>query len=112
VCASWTSQPWPVYWSADFSRRVGLSKLAFPEKHINLSLVKQVSVINIEETIGKTVGRRKPPNHLCPKTHSIERSKGWYKAFPIGSPPRGIQRFQTHEEANQWILKNTVVKIN
>ena len=29
----------------------------------------QVSVINIEESIGKTVGRRKPPNYLCPKTH-------------------------------------------
>ncbi len=70
----------------------------------------KVSVINIEETIGKTVGRRRPPNHLCPKNHSIQRSKDWHNAFPIGSPPRGVHRFHTHEEANLWILKNTIVK--
>jgi len=70
----------------------------------------QVSVINIEETIGKTVGRRKPPNHLCPKNHSIERSKGWHEAFPIGYPPRGVFRFKTHQDANSWMQKIIKVK--
>ena len=72
--------------------------------------MKQVSVINIEETIGKTVGRRRPPNPLCPKDHSIERSKGWKKAFPTGYPSRGVFRFKTHEEADEWMRKNIRVK--
>lgn len=72
--------------------------------------MSRVSVINIEETIGRTVGRRKPPDHLCSKTHSIERSRGWHKALPSGYPPRGVFRFHTHEEANIWKLKNMKVK--
>ncbi len=72
--------------------------------------MKQVSVINIEETIGKTVGRRRPPNHLCPKAHSIKRSKDWFKAFPVGYTPRGVFRFKTHEEADEWMRKNIRVK--
>lgn len=74
--------------------------------------MSQVSVINIEEIIGKTVGRRGAPNHLCTKTHSIARSKGWHEAIPSGYPPRGVFRFHTHEEANIWKLKNMKVKKN
>jgi hypothetical protein len=74
--------------------------------------MKQVSVINIEETIGKTVGRRRPPNHLCPKDHSIQRAKDWQKALPIKFPPKGVFRFKTHEEADLWMKKNTRVKGN
>jgi hypothetical protein len=72
--------------------------------------MKQVSVINIEETIGKTVGRRRPPNHLCTKTHSIQRAKDWQKALPVRLPPRGVFRFNSHEEADLWMTKHTGVK--
>ncbi len=72
--------------------------------------MSQVSVINIEENIGKTVGRRRPPNHLCSKTHSIQRAKDWQKALPVRMPPRGVFRFSSHEEANLWMTKHTGVK--
>ncbi len=58
--------------------------------------MKQVRIINIEETIGKTVGRRLPPDPLCPKNHSIASSKSWKKAFPYGYPRRS--RIMEEEE--------------
>lgn len=72
--------------------------------------MSRVSVINIEETIGKTVGNRRPPNHLCPKVHSIQRAKDWQEAFRIPLPPKGVFRFSTHEEADTWMRMNTRVK--
>jgi hypothetical protein len=71
--------------------------------------MRGVSVINIEETIGKTVGHRGLPNHLCPRIHSIQRAKNWQKSFPIPFPPKGVFRFMTHEEADTWMKINTRV---
>ena len=74
--------------------------------------MKQVSVINIDDPAGKTVGRRRPVNPLCTETYSIQRAKEWQKALPVKLPPRGVFRFKTHEEANEWMSKNTRVKPN
>ena len=59
-------------------------------------------VINVEEFIGKTVGRRVPPS-----------GAGLQKTFnqvlvsqKMGIGIRGVFRFKSHEEANQWTMKN------
>ncbi|MDP4623623.1 MAG: hypothetical protein NWT08_00655 [Akkermansiaceae bacterium] len=64
-------------------------------------------IINMEETIGKTVGRRNQSSPLDPVQHSIKRAKGWCDAFPPMMTPKGVYRFKTHEEAEQWTTKNT-----
>jgi hypothetical protein len=62
------------------------------------------TVINLEETIGKTVGRRKPPvDPLRVADSSIQRAVDYQRAFPCVMPKRGVYRFRTHEEADQWM---------
>jgi hypothetical protein len=68
-------------------------------------------VVNLEEKIGKTVGRRGAPNPL--KTHpgEIADAKAWSRAFPSlrGVRP-GVYRFQSHEEADAWLMKHLTRK--
>ncbi len=72
--------------------------------------MKQVSVINIDDPVGKTVGRRRPPNPLCTKTFTIQRAAEWQKSLPVRFMPKGIFRFKSHQEANLWMKSNTRVK--
>lgn len=74
---------------------------------------QKVSVINIEESIGKTVGRRRPPSDpFSSESSSIKRTLDWQKALPVTMPPRGVFRFHSHEEANQWWTKMTAPNKN
>lgn len=63
------------------------------------------TVSNIEETIGKTVGRRQPPTDAMRLADStIARAVAWNKALPALMPLRGqVSRFHTHEEADEWL---------
>ena len=72
--------------------------------------MKQVNVINIDDPAGKTVGRRRPPNPLCTKIFTIKRASEWQMALPVRYTPRGIFRFNSHEEADLWRRNNTLVK--
>lgn len=75
--------------------------------------MKPIRVINIDDPAGKTVGRRsRPLNPLCSEAYSIQRAKDWQAALPVRFPPKGVFRFKTHEEANEWMRKNTRVKTN
>lgn len=58
-------------------------------------------VVNVEEFIGKTVGRRVPPSGagLQKTLNQVLAGQG------RGVSPRGIFRFHTHEEADAWTLK-------
>lgn len=65
-------------------------------------------VINVEEFIGKTVGRRVPPRDPLRISDSNKANAiAWKKAFPYRGAPRGVYRFNTHEEANAWMMKHT-----
>jgi len=64
-------------------------------------------VINIEENIGKTVGRRKLPKNsfaygmaLQTTGNDLRNTFGYAGLFP-----KGVYRFKTHEEADAWTLK-------
>ena len=61
-------------------------------------------VVNVEETIGKTVGRRVPPNSS--KVQEIGQQIYRSRRFRVG--PKGVYRFRSHEEANQWMMKMAV----
>ena len=71
---------------------------------------KARTVINLEENIGKQVGRRRPPvDPLRVADSTIHRAIGFHRAFPCRlMPKRGVYRFRTHEEADLWMkMPNT-----
>ena len=62
--------------------------------------------INVEEKIDKFVGKRtKTPDALSVKTSNKADSIAWRKALGGVYVPRGVHRFRTHEEANEWLWR-------
>jgi hypothetical protein len=62
--------------------------------------------INVEETIDRFVGcRTKTPDALSTRTSSKADSVAWRKALGGVFIPRGVHRFKTHEEADQWLWR-------
>ncbi|HEX6565960.1 MAG TPA: hypothetical protein VF020_16845 [Chthoniobacterales bacterium] len=52
----------------------------------------------------KTVGRRRPPADLLdPARDNVASAVGWRTAFPTPFIPRGVYRFQSHQEADAWL---------
>jgi hypothetical protein len=72
---------------------------------LNFFSVKQ-PFINVEEKIDRFVGRRTgTPNGLSTATSNKADSIAWRKAFGGVRVPRGVHRFKTHEEADQWLWR-------
>lgn len=63
-------------------------------------------VINIEETIGKTVGRRVLRDSMRVSDSTKKIAREWHDTFPAFMPPKGVYRFKSHEEADSWLIKN------
>ena len=62
--------------------------------------------INVEEKIDRLVGRRtKTPDALSTATSNKANASAWRKAFGGARIPRGVYRFKTHEEADQWLCQ-------
>ena len=60
--------------------------------------------INAEEKIDKIVGRRtNRPDALSIETSRKADSIAWRKAFGGMRVARGVHRFRTHEEADEWL---------
>jgi hypothetical protein len=60
--------------------------------------------INVEEKIDRFVGRRtQTPDALSLSGSTKADSIAWRKAFGGVRIPRGVHRFKTHEEADQWL---------
>ena len=69
-------------------------------------MLAEEQVINAEENIERTVGKRtKTPDGLSTATSSKADSIAWRKAFGGVRVPRGVHRFKTHEEADQWLWR-------
>jgi hypothetical protein len=63
-------------------------------------------IINLEETIGKTVGRRRPTTDFAKAAVDIQNASiGFHKVFKAPFFPKGVYRFKTHEEADAWHWK-------
>ena len=62
--------------------------------------------INVEEKIDRLVGRRtKTPDALSTATSNKAESIAWRRALGGVRVPRGVHRFKTHEEADQWLWR-------
>jgi len=61
-------------------------------------------IVNLDDPVGKTVGRRLVPDTLRVYPSEKKSNEDWRAAgfsIPI---KRGVYRFHTHEEANQWMM--------
>ena len=61
--------------------------------------------INFEEHIGKVVGRRGAPNGLDVRHSTKADAIAWRKAFGGVRIPKGVYRFASHAEADEWLWK-------
>jgi hypothetical protein len=67
--------------------------------------VKQ-TFINVGEKIDRFVGRRtKMPDALSTATSNQADAIAWRRALGGVRVPRGVYRFKTHEEADQWLWR-------
>jgi hypothetical protein len=62
-------------------------------------------IVNLEETPGKVVGHRKPPPDglVMSKSQGSEEARAWKGAIRTMPIPKGVYRFRTHEEADEWL---------
>ena len=58
-------------------------------------------VINLDEQIGKTVGKRE--RTVADYDQLVAQSDAIVRRLPF---PKGVYRFRTHEEADAWIEKH------
>ena len=67
------------------------------------SIIVKQPLINVEERIDRFVGRRvRTPNALSLNGSRKSDAIAWRKAFGGVRVPRGVFRFDSHEEADQW----------
>jgi hypothetical protein len=65
-------------------------------------------VINVEETIGKTVGKRKPGSAAERSRRIQETARDIYLTRGFSVYPKGVYRFNSHEEADEWMMKMAI----
>jgi hypothetical protein len=58
----------------------------------------------------KSMGQPLPEKRPRPKTEPINLADESEAALPRRFPPRGVFRFNSHEEANEWMEKHTAPK--
>ena len=62
--------------------------------------------INVEERIDRFVGRRtRTPDPLSVASSRKADAVAWRKAFGGLRVRRGVHRFRTHEEADEWLWR-------
>lgn len=67
------------------------------------------AVVNIEETPDKVVGKRRAPRNGFKGALVLqETANDLRKAFGHGFVPKGVFRFHTHEEADEWMMRMLV----
>ncbi|HSU57378.1 MAG TPA: hypothetical protein VLT36_25270 [Candidatus Dormibacteraeota bacterium] len=64
------------------------------------------AIVNMEEQIGKTVGKRRPPSDSFAAGMELQKT-AWelHKSFHSHWAPKGVYRFKTHEEADEWMMR-------
>jgi hypothetical protein len=62
--------------------------------------------INLEEQIGKVVGRRLSPRDAFEYGMRLQKAGGeLMRTFGKARIPKGVFRFHSHEEADAWMMK-------
>jgi hypothetical protein len=64
------------------------------------------TIVNTEETPDRVVGNRKPPTDRFKAGMEMQAVVRQLRStFKLPGIPKGVYRFQTHEEADQWLTK-------
>ncbi|MBM4363537.1 MAG: hypothetical protein FJ104_12725 [Deltaproteobacteria bacterium] len=58
-----------------------------------------------EDAPARVVGRRRPAAQLSAQNDTKEAAIAWRRALPTPFVPRGVYRFASHEEADEWLWK-------
>ena len=86
--------------------RVGRKKIVLPEPRETLGFPLVKPLLNTEEKIGKTVGRRVAPRDAFRFGMEMQKTAiELERAMGRSLCPKGVFRFRTHEEADEWMLK-------
>jgi hypothetical protein len=66
-------------------------------------------VVNIDDPVGKVVGRRAniPERHYTDYALAMQKS---LRGFSRSRFPKGVFRFKSHEEADQWLMDHSIRK--
>lgn len=67
-------------------------------------------VINIEDSVGKVVGRRRPASKLLSTSQETEANRQWANAGFFPRIKKGVYKFKTEEEADQWLMDHLTRK--
>ena len=62
-------------------------------------------VINVDEMNGKSVGKRKPRTGLSLDGNRKADMIQWRESMGGVGIPKGVYRFHSHEEADQWMIQ-------
>jgi len=65
--------------------------------------------INLDESPGKTVGQRRIRDAFA---FGMELQRSGGTLCPSNGLPKGVYRFHSHEEADQWILDQLTKRTN
>ncbi len=64
------------------------------------------SIVNLEEQPGKTVGKRSAPADSFQAGMDLQQTVvDLGKSLGQGLVPRGVYRFQSHQEADEWMMQ-------
>jgi hypothetical protein len=64
-------------------------------------------IINLDDPVGKTVGRRRAPKDSLSYALGLQRISN---ALSPSRIPRGVYRFRSHEEADAWLMDHMTRK--
>lgn len=64
-------------------------------------------IINLDDPVGKTVGRRTKVGNPLAYASGLQRTMGQMAPLRV---PRGVFRFKSHEEADQWLMDHLTRK--
>lgn len=67
-------------------------------------------VFNIDDPVGKVVGRRTPPTKLLSTPQETEANRQWAQAGFFPRIKKGVYKFKTEEEADQWLMDHMTRK--
>ena len=63
-------------------------------------------IINLDDPARKIVGKRRVPEPMAVTPGQIEASKAWRRSMGGIRVPKGVFRFHSHEEADEWLMAN------
>jgi predicted transcriptional regulator len=81
-------------------------RLAFSEAAAYGDKAVKPPFVNVEEKIDRIVGRRaSAPDSLRAGMQVQETGAQLHQSFKHRWMPKGVYRFKTHEEAEEWMIK-------